>query len=357
MINPIRIGFLGSGSIAQAHAYALDALKYYYADSPPILKVAVASPTPAHREAFAERFGFQDSITSEALLTREDLDAVYILGANATHTPQLLAALSNPTFNRIYVEKPIAISSHELYTLETLERTPPNAFIMMGFQYLQKAPIRKALEQWRTGDFGTLVHFNSEYLHSSYLDPAKLAKASERLAPIPRNGAAVDLGSHALSLLTAFLGNHLVVHHVQATAGGLDVPSNSDLCTIALLEETTSGAIGTMTASRISAGTGDQLSLELRGTKGAIIYDTHQPDSYQSYLPELGWQKHNVYSDYLPDSKFLSHYMPAGWLRAMVHNHYLFLGGDPGIGVIPGLAHGIQVQRLLQQIADHLITD
>ena len=30
MDTPVRIGFLGAGGIAQAHAYALDSLKYYY---------------------------------------------------------------------------------------------------------------------------------------------------------------------------------------------------------------------------------------------------------------------------------------------------------------------------------------
>jgi hypothetical protein len=49
--------------------------------------------------------------------------------------------------------------------------------------------------------------------------------------------------------------------------------------------------------------------------------------------------------------------MPSGWLRAMVHHHTLFLGGDPGISFIPDLTHGIVVQRLLQDIAGHLLVD
>jgi hypothetical protein len=35
-----------------------------------------------------------------------------------------------------------------------------------------------------------------------------------------------------------------------------------------------------------------------------------------------------------------------------MHNHYLFLGGDPEGSFIPDLAHGVQVQRLIQQIAN-----
>jgi hypothetical protein len=110
-----------------------------------------------------------------------------------------------------------------------------------------------------------------------------------------------------------------------------------------------------MVASRVSAGTGDWFRVELWGSRGSILFDTSEPDVYRSYLPEEGWHTHRVMSDYLPDSKFPSDYMPSGWLRAMVHNHYLFLGGNPGISVIPDLHHGIVVQRLLQDIAEHLL--
>ena len=58
MTNIFRIGFLGAGGIAQAHAYALDVLKYYYHDAAQIKKVVVASPTPESRQEFASRFGF-----------------------------------------------------------------------------------------------------------------------------------------------------------------------------------------------------------------------------------------------------------------------------------------------------------
>ena len=42
------------------------------------------------------------------------------------------------------------------------------------------------------------------------------------------------------------------------------------------------------------------------------MFNTSQPDSYMSYLPEEGWRVHDIYSDYLPESKFPSSYMPSG---------------------------------------------
>ena len=350
MSESIRIGFLGTGNFAQAHAYAMDALKYYYTDAPQIEKVVAASPTPAHREAFAQRFGFESALPPEAIWERNDLDALFILGPNGIHTPQLLRAITQDNLRRIYVEKPISISNKELNALEKVNASGHGKFIMVGFEFLQKAPLRKALAHWQTGVFGELIHFRAEYLHSSYLDPQYRLKKQNRFSPIPVDGAMVDLGTHVLSLLTAFLGNNLQAKSALASGRFKDVPPETDLCATVLLEETTSGAAGTLVASRVSAGTGDQLTLELRGSRGALLFDTARPDCYESYLPDAGWQRHEVNSDYLPASKFSSAYVPAGWLRALVHNHYLFFGGEPGISFIPDLAHGIRVQHLIQDI-------
>lgn len=357
MDNTIRVGFLGAGGFAQAHAYALDALKYYYADAPHLEKIVVASPTPAHREAFAQRFGFKTALPPEAIWERNDLDALFILGPNETHTPQLVRAIAQPNLSLIYVEKPVSISDKELNTLEMVSASGHAKFIMVGFEFLQKAPLRKALAHWRTGVFGELIHFRAEYLHSGYLDPEYRQKKQHRFAPIPVDGAMVDLGTHVLSLLTAFLGNDLRVKSALSSGRFIDVPPEADLCTTVLLEETTSGAAGTLVASRVSAGVGEQLTLELRGSRGALLFDSARPDCYESYLPDEGWQRHEVNSDYLPASKFSSDYVPAGWLRALVHSHYLFFGGEPGISFIPDLAHGIRVQRLVNQIAEVLRDD
>jgi predicted dehydrogenase len=354
MEKQVRIGFLGAGGIAQAHAYAVDALKFYYSDVPQIEKVFVASPTPASRERFAERFGFDEAIPPDTVWNRTDIDTLYILGPNHTHTPQLFQAVQMPNLHRIYVEKPIGSTQQDILDLEGLVQSDHHKFIMVGFQFLQKSAIRKALVHWKSGIFGEPIHFRAEYLHSSYLDSAYRHKNQSRFEPIPANGATVDLGSHILSLLLAFLGDDLVIKTAASSGHFEDVPPHTDLCLTAFLEELASGAAGTLLASRISQGTGDHLTLELYATQGALRYNTVEPDSYETFLPDLGWLRHEVMSDYLPASKFLSAYMPSGWLRALIHNHYLFLGGDPDISFIPGLDHGIRVQQLIQDIADHL---
>ena len=354
MSDQLNIGFLGAGSIAKSHVFSLDALKYYYQDSPQIQKQVVATPSLKSRTTFAEKFHFQEAIAPEEIFCRDDLDTLFILGPNEIHTPQLLRAAENLNLQRIYVEKPIGTTIDDIEALENLSSTPHNKFIVLGFQYLQKSAIRKALELFHTGDFGDPIHFRVEYLHSSYLDPQYRKAHPDRLKSIPHNGALADLGSHALSLLIAFLGHKLKIHNALMSGHFEDVPSNSDLCTTVLLEDTRTGAAGTLTASRVSAGTGDHLYLEIRAKSGALIFNSSQPDTLNYYRSGNGWQQLNVMSDYQPHSKFPTDYVPSGWLRALIHNHYLFLGGNPNGSFIPDLNHGIEVQKLIQKIANHI---
>ena len=102
---------------------------------------------------------------------------------------------------------------------------------------MQKSAIRSALADWHSGVFGTPVHFRAEYHHSSYLDPVYRLKHPDRLVSIPVNGAIADMGSHILSLLTAFLGNSLIVNYAESSGHYPEVPKNSEVCTTVLLEE------------------------------------------------------------------------------------------------------------------------
>ncbi len=58
-MDKIKVGFIGSGGIAKAHAYALQALNFYYADAPDIELRAVTSAIQSTRREFAEKYGFE----------------------------------------------------------------------------------------------------------------------------------------------------------------------------------------------------------------------------------------------------------------------------------------------------------
>ena len=349
-----RIGFLGAGGIAKAHAYALQSVKYYYTASPAIQFVSVCSARQESRDGFARKYGFMRSQSFEEFILSQDIDTVFIMGPNNSHFEHFKAAVKMPSVRRIYLEKPVCSSEAEEIEMAALMRGT-NKRIQVGFQYLQTPAVREALRFWRSGVLGTPIHFDLKYYHGDYLRQDYRDKRKTRLTPAPDGGAMADLGCHGLSLLTAFLGNGLqMVNAIQAGNFG-GVPAGSDLFSSVSLVDPVTRAAGHLSASRISSGTGDLVQLEIYATKGALRYSSHTSDGFDYFTEEQGqWVRQPVGSNYQGVTSFPSGHVPAGWLRSMVHAHYLFLGGkDPG-AFIPGLEHGLEVQRLVRQTALHL---
>ena len=164
-----------------------------------------------------------------------------------------------------------------------------------------------------------------------------------------------DLGSHSISLLIAFLGNNLKITGALQSGSFKDVPSGSDLFSLISLYDESSGAVGTISASRISSGTGDHFIFELYAEQGAFRYSSASPDGFEYFTEDSGtWTRQTVGSNFKPFTSFPSGHVPAGWLRSMMHAHYVFLTGKDQNDFVPDIKHGLEVQRLVTETAEHL---
>ena len=352
----IKAGFLGAGGIARSHAFALQALKFYYDQAPEVVFGSVCSATEQKREKFAGQFGFAKAEAEDQFFRNEGVNAVFILGPNQVHFEHLERALKMPGVRFIYLEKPVCASFEEEQAMwKLLDTIRPDVKVQVGFQFLQSTAVREALNFWKTGVLGKPIHFDLKYYHSDYLRLSYREKRRTRLAPAPEGGAMADLGSHGISLLLAFFGSQLQITHAMQGGHFEDVPDCSDLFSSIALRDPGTGAAGHLSASRISSGTGDLVDLEIYAEKGSLRYSTHDPDSFRFYLEETGqWVTRHVGSNYKPVVSFPSGHVPPGWLRALVHAHYLFLGGSDEKAFIPDLKHGLEVQRLVRETAGHL---
>lgn len=355
-MHKIKIGFIGAGGIARAHAYALQALKYYYNNVPELVFESVASVREASRQKFAGSYGFNKARSVDEFMQNEDVEAVFILGPNNVHFEHFKRALQKPGVKYIYLEKPVCSSMSEEKEMKKLAgEIPPGLKIQVGFQYLQTASVREALKFWKSGKLGKPVHFNLKYYHGDYLQSAYREKRVTRLTPAPDGGAMADLGSHGISLLMAFLGENLQI--TGALQGGkfADVPEGSDLFSSISLFDPATGAVGNLSASRISSGTGDLVDLELYAENGALHYSSRNPDYFKFYIEGTNqWVKQMVGSNYVPVTSFPSGHVSPGWLRSMVHAHYLFLTGNDSDTFSPDINHGLAVQRIVRETAVHL---
>ncbi|MCK5470147.1 MAG: Gfo/Idh/MocA family oxidoreductase [Cyclobacteriaceae bacterium] len=355
-MESIQIGFIGAGGIARAHAFSLNSLKYYYSDAPEINLVSVASIREESRSDFAKSYGFSMAQNMDEFAKNDELNTVFILGPNKVHYEHLKLALEMPNVTRIYLEKPVCSSkSEEKHMKSILENIGSEINIQVGFQYLLTSSIREAYAFWKSGTLGKPIHFNLKYYHGDYLQKSYRDKRQTRLTPAPDGGAMADLGSHGISLLMAFFGEDLQILSALQSGSFEDVPENSDLFSSISLVHPKTKVVGNMSASRVSSGTGDLVYFEIFAEKGALRFSSHSVDYFEYYLEETGqWIKQPVGSHYKPITSFPSGHVPPGWLRSMIHAHYIFLTGNDEKAFVPDLNHGLAVQRVVRETATHL---
>jgi predicted dehydrogenase len=352
----ITIGFLGAGSIAISHAYALTALKYYYTKVPDIDLYSVCSARKESSESFAAKYGFRKSLQLEQFISDSAINTVFILGPNQVHFELFKLALKMRSVERIYLEKPVCSCREEEIEMAYLA-SKSDIKVQIGFQFLQTASVREALIFWKTGKLGQAIHFDIKYFHGDYLQFPYREKRTSRLTSAPNGGAMADLGSHALSLLIAFLGNQFKITSAIQAGKFPDVRVDSDLFSSINLVNTENFAAGTVAASRISSGSGDLISIDIYAEKGMLRYSSIDGDSFSYFLEETNqWTKQVVGSNYDSLSKFPSGHVSPGWLRAMIHAHYLFFDGIDTKTFIPDLQHGLDVQRLVRETSENLKT-
>ena len=217
------IGFIGAGGIARSHAYSLSSLRFFYNDFPDIVLESVCSATRASREVFARRFGFLKSSDIEEFVADKKINTVFILGPNKVHYEHLEAVLGMEAVKRIYIEKPVCSNLEEERAIAGLIQKYPGKTIQVGFQFLFAAAIREAMAFWKSGVLGKPLHFDLKYYHSDYLLKEYRDRRTSRLTPAPDGGAMADLGSHALSMLIAFLGNKLKITNALQAGNFEDV--------------------------------------------------------------------------------------------------------------------------------------
>jgi predicted dehydrogenase len=351
----VVVGFMGAGGIARAHALSINSLRYYYNNTPEIILEAVCSATGKSRESFGKRFGFSKSASVEEFVSNKKIDSVYILGPNNVHFEHLKAAIEMPSVKRIYIEKPVCSTSEEVKQIARLARDYPKIKIQSGYQYLFMSSVREALHFWKTGKLGKPIHFEYKYYHGDYLHKEYRNKRATRLTPAPDGGAMADLGSHAISLLIAFMGDMMQI--TSSMQAGLydDVNVSSDLFSLINLHDPLTLSTGTLSASRISSGTGDMLSMEIFAEKGALRLSSQSADYFEHFLEETGtWNRVLTGSNYKPVSSFPSGHVLPGWLRSLIHAQYVFLTGNDPKAFIPDIKHGLAVQRLLRESAEHM---
>lgn len=251
MVSDLRVGIVGAGYIAGAHAGG-------YAALPGVEIVAIADPVEAKATALAARVGARP-VTSLAELLPLDVDAVSVCTPTPTHSSLVLEALAAGC--HVLCEKPIALTLAEADRI-VAAADAASTQVMIGHVSRFEPDHRRAQELVAAGRLGQL-HMSSQSITSSAPGWSERGWLTD---PQLSGGPIVDLAVHSFDYL-AWLHRSEPVRvsaFASDTAAG---PSTYAVVTLRFAD----GAIGTVETSWAHPPAhGLQVVTEVAGSAGRL---------------------------------------------------------------------------------------
>jgi predicted dehydrogenase len=290
MVRRLRAAIIGTGFMGRVHLEALRRVEF-------VDVAAIAGRELAPAKRLGDGFGVGMAVDDyRKLLEDATIDAIHICTPNVTHYQMAKDALR--AGKHVLCEKPLSISVDEAHELVTLaqERSLRNCVCHNLRYYPMVQQIRRTRED---GDLGEVLVVQGTYSQDWLLYETDWnwridAKAGGALR------AMGDIGSHWFDMAEQLTGLRvrslcadLQTFHstrkrpkqnIETFGGKLlaatdveDTPVHTEDFG-AVLFRMGEHARGAMTASQVSAGRKNHLSIEIYGTKASVSWDQERPD-------------------------------------------------------------------------------
>jgi predicted dehydrogenase len=296
IMNEIRVGLIGFGTIGKLHTLAYRNLPISMKDPQVAPRLVTLLRSQLAKDAdLATASGFEVVTTDPGEFYAQRLDAVDICTPNHLHYSQAQQALAAGV--AVFCEKPLAMNYQEALKLAD-QADSLKAITQVAYSMRYSPAIRMVKGLLEQGLIGNLLNFRAFKYHSSYLDNRR--PITWRLKYDQSGGGAFqDLGSHLADLARYLIGSpsrlraemrtYISQRPENAGSNILDVVDVDDWAHCLL--EFPGGGVGELEVSRMAAGSGELTGLEIHGSKGALTYRSDQPESAFYYdLNQKRWQ-------------------------------------------------------------------
>jgi predicted dehydrogenase len=268
----IRLAIIGAGSMAGEHAKHFGRLSG-------VEVVAVCDLDGDKVRAFADTHGIPGAYTDlEAMLAREDIQAVSNVTPDGVHKATSLAAIASGM--HILCEKPLATNAADAREMAAAAREA-GVINMINLSYRDAPAIQHARQLIAAGAIGRVMHVDASYLQSWLVSHAwgRWDRDSQWLWRLSEGhgskGVLGDVGVHILDFASFPVGD---ISAVNCKLRCFDkAPDNRigdyvlDANDSALMRvEFAGGALGTIQATRWATGHHNSLKLSVYGDKGAV---------------------------------------------------------------------------------------
>lgn len=247
---PIRIGILGAAKIAPG------ALIEPAKGRQDIHIVAVAARDPARAQAFADQHDIPIALAGyEALIERDDIDAIYNALPPSRHADLTIAALQSG--KHVLCEKPFALNAAEAQAM-VLAASSADRVLMEAFHYRYHPLFDDLLKTVRGGLLGTMHEILATFVVNVPERDGEL-----RFDPRLGGGGLMDMGTYCVHWCRSIAGREPVVRAAQMQMG----PTGVDLHTRAELD------FGAGLTARIDCGMDRPFSarIEVKGSAGRLV--------------------------------------------------------------------------------------
>ncbi|MEI6915543.1 MAG: Gfo/Idh/MocA family oxidoreductase [Armatimonadota bacterium] len=371
-MTELRVGTIGYGFMGKIHTYSYKSIPMIFEPAPATIKlVGVAVRSAASRKLAQVQGGYEFATDDwRDIIARDDIDVINCCVPNYLHKDVVIAAIR--AGKHIYCDKPLTGRLSEAEEIVAVERQAVDEGLtrtrMMAHNNRFVPALMRAKELIEEGRIGRIFTFNFRFLHSSNIDATKpLLWKSDRTVG---GGVLVDIGSHIIDLARWLMGDFKrVLSHPFSQikerpdpATGRLKPVTGDDATF-LMAELMDGAVGMLEASKLATGSNDELSVEIRGEKGALVFNLMDPNwlrFFDNMVPEgpLGGERGFTLIEsvqrYPKPAETPGPKVSVGWPRFHIQSMYEFVrrvcANQPGV---PSFSDALAVERIIDACYEH----
>lgn len=339
MKKQLKIGLIGFGAMGKVHSYCVSNLKYYYSSLPFEAEIYGVCTTNIQKSSdIAAEYGFTTAYDCEdALIADPNIDIIDVCTPNIYHYETIKKAIA--AGKHVYCEKPLCVTARQA---EHAARLANESGLICGIVFNNRflAPILRAKQLADDGALGRILSFSAEYLHNSATDVSRPAGWKQN-KDICGGGVLFDLGSHVIDLIYFLCGEFASVsgtaqigYGERLDGNGRPWQTNADEA-FYMTARLASGAVGTITVSKLINGANDDLTLCIYGERGSLRFSLMQPNFLYFYDASektsvlggnVGYKAIECVGRYpAPGGLFPAPKAPSSWIRGHVGSMYEFL--------------------------------